>query len=266
MRVAIGGIMTVIKVGLAILGAAIILFAAIYLFKLKRQTPDKSAIFVANMERVEFKTKDNVAIVGDYYPPKEASRRGLLLLHMMPADRASWRTFAGKMQARNFHVLAIDLRGHGESQGGPDGYKNFSDSGHQASRRDVEAGVDFMRTRGVADIYLGGASIGANLSLQYLAEYAAAEAAFLLSPGIDYRGVKTEPAAKALREGQAVYYAASKDDSYSAETVRGLFAVTPPGAEKELKMFNSVGHGTAIFEREPEFMETIAAWLDRAPL
>lgn len=216
------------------------------------------------MERVELKTKDNVAIAGDYYSPKETSGRGLLLLHMMPADRASWRVFAGKMQARNFHVLAIDLRGHGGSQGGPDGYKNFSDNGHQASRRDVEAGAELLRSKGAGEIYLGGASIGANLALQYIAEYAAAKAAFLLSPGIDYRGVKTKPAAQALREGQAVYYAASKDDSYSAETVRKLFALTPSGAVKELKIFDAAGHGTAIFEREPEFMETIAIWLDRA--
>lgn len=216
------------------------------------------------MERVELKTEDNVAIVGGYYSPENASSRGLLLLHMMPADRASWRIFAEKMQAKGFHVLAIDLRGHGESQGGPDGYKRFSDSGHQASRWDAEAGADFLRTRGAAEIYLGGASIGANLALQYLAEHPEANAAFLLSPGLDYRGAKTKPAAEALRAGQAVFYAASQDDSYSAETVKELFAATPSGAGKELKMFDLAGHGTAIFEREPEFMETIAAWLVRA--
>ena len=64
-------------------------------------------------QRIELKTKDGVSVIGDYYAPSQASVKGLLLLHMMPADRTSWNAFAGRMQAAGWHVLAIDLRGHG---------------------------------------------------------------------------------------------------------------------------------------------------------
>ncbi|MEK7465033.1 MAG: hypothetical protein AAB591_01295, partial [Patescibacteria group bacterium] len=164
-----------------------------------------------------------------------------------------------------------DLRGHGESQGGPpgaslakggpNGYKNFSDAEHQASRLDAEAGVEFLKSKGIESVYQGGASIGANLALQYLAEHADAKAALLLSPGLDYRGVTTESAARSLKPGQSVYYIASRDDQYSADTIQRLYDVTPSGVRKEIKFFETAGHGTTIFEREPAFMDELAGWL-----
>lgn len=220
-------------------------------------------------KRIELKTKDGVSIVGDYYVPITASANGLLLLHMMPADRASWLTFAEKMPAAGWHVLAIDLRGHGESQGGPSGYKSFSDAEHQASRFDVEAGAEFLKSTlrlssgQEGALSLGGASIGANLALRYLARHAEARAAFLLSPGLDYRGIATESAARSLKTGQAVYLAASSDDAYSADSVRRLADTTPAGVAKELRLFKTAGHGTTIFEREPAFMDEIASWLSK---
>lgn len=243
--------------------AVAIAAAAIYFF---RRTRDASRYQseTGMQERIELKTKDNFSIAGDYYAPSSASSRGLLLLHMMPAARSSWRALAGKMQTAGFHVLAIDLRGHGESQYGPNGYRDFSDVEHQASKFDVEAAAEFLKSKGAAQLFLGGASIGANLSLQHLAEHPEAGAAFLLSPGLDYRGVKTESFAKRLRSDQAVYFAASAEDMRSsgqsaadmAETLYGLCA-----CRKELKKFDNAGHGTTIFEREPAFMDIIVSWL-----
>lgn len=212
-------------------------------------------------ERIKLTARDGVAIAGDYYLPSEESVKGLLLLHMMPADRASWRQFAEKTQEAGWHALAIDLRGHGESQGGPDGYKRFSDAEHQASELDVEAGARFLQSKGVAALSLGGASIGANLALQYLAEHPDAHAAFLLSPGLAYRGVRTDAAARFLWTGQAVFYVASRDDPYSADTVRELFEATSEGVTKAIRLFETAGHGTTIFERKPECMDEVMAWL-----
>ena len=259
--------------------AAFLLFvalaSAIYVLRLVKTKEPKLA--GSNMvERIKLKTKDNVSIVGDYYPPAGRAggglAHGLLLLHMMPADRTSWKSFAEKMQSApptggrsSWHVLAVDLRGHGESQGGPNGYKSFSDAEHQASRYDVEAGVEFLKAKGVSNLYLGGASIGANLALQYLSDPPAGgpevKAAFLLSPGLDYRGVKTEASASNLKSGQSVYYVASRDDSYSADTIQTLYDATPAGTAKETKFFEKAGHGTTILEREPSFMDVITSWL-----
>lgn len=237
----------------------LLLGGAWYVYRIRTAPSFYDQILILVPPRIELKTSDGVSLKGDYFVGR--SDRGLLLLHMMPADRTSWRAFAEKSENANWHVLAIDLRGHGESQGGPNGYKSFSDAEHQASRYDVEAGVEFLKSRGVTVLSLGGASIGANLALQYLSEHPDVRGVFLLSPGLDYRGVKTEPAARNLKPGQFVFYVASRDDAHSADTVQQLFDVTPAGVSKEIKFFETAGHGTTIFEREPQFMDSVVEWL-----
>lgn len=212
-------------------------------------------------ERVELKTQDGVQIIGDYYPAE--SSRGILLLHMMPADRKSWTAFAAKLQAAGFQALAIDLRGHGESEGGPDGYKKFSDAEHQASQLDVEAGAEFLKSKGVTELHLAGASIGANLALKYLSERSEARSAILLSPGLDYRGVLTAPALEKISPTQGIYLAAAEDDGYSRDTVAELSRKIIQDNRHMLKVFKSGGHGTRLFEAHPEFMEELATWLER---
>lgn len=211
------------------------------------------------LERITFSTSDGVKIVGDY--AGETSQPAVLLLHMMPATRESWRAFSEKLNAVGFQTLAIDLLGHGESSGGPKGYKAFSDAEHQMSINDVTASVDFLRGKTPTKIFIAGASIGANLALQFAAEHTDdIEGAVLLSPGLDYRGLRTEPYVSRLREGQRVYFAASRDDPYSADTVDALFVKTPVGVKKEIKIFEKAGHGTTMFDGEPSLMNDIVAW------
>lgn len=211
-------------------------------------------------------TSDKVKIAADYYPAEGA--RGVVLLHMMPADRTSWTRFAEKLQQAGFFALAIDLRGHGESAGGPEGYKDFSDIEHQQSRLDVEAATDFLRAKGVEKLCLVGASIGANLALQYAAEHKDASAVVVLSPGLDYRGIATEALARQLTPKQAIYLAASADDKDAAgvsstAAIHSLFNVC--SCQREIKTFETGGHGTTIFERHPEFMDEIVVWLQQLP-
>jgi dienelactone hydrolase len=187
---------------------------------------------------------------------------------MMPATKESWSDFAQKLTDAGFTVLAIDLRGHGESvpQAIPSetrilNYKNFSDADHQRSIIDVEAAVAFLKSEGASAIHLGGASIGANLALQYLAEHSDAKSAFLLSPGLDYRGIKTEQFAAEIHTGQVVYYVAAGDDPYSARTVDVLYQKTADGIKKEVKVFKRAGHGTDMLLAHSEFMDEIILWL-----
>src|SRR3989344_3233290 len=151
------------------------------------------------MEKVWFETKDaaRVRIAGNYWKGTEA--KGVILLHMMPATKESWNEFAELLLKNGFQVLAIDLRGHGEStqtEGGAEtiDYKNFSDEEHQASINDVLVAREFLIEKGISpeNIFVGGASIGANLVLEYFAENADAIAGFSLSPGLDYRGGQAE--------------------------------------------------------------------------
>lgn len=217
-------------------------------------------------ERVVCITDDGVEIIGDYYLPLHKSVRGLVLAHMMPEVRESFFEFAHKAAMRGFHVLAIDLRGHGESTKkiGSDtalDYKSFSDADHQKSIHDIRAAIFYLRGRGVKEIVLIGASIGANLSLRALVEDKKLRGAILLSPGYDYRGIKTIPFARRLSSRQGIFFAGSEDDGNAAMMARGLFAATPKRVYKDIKIFQVGGHGTAIFKQEPLFIDECISWL-----
>jgi alpha-beta hydrolase superfamily lysophospholipase len=223
-------------------------------------------------ERVEFLTKDGVKIVGDYYNPEHgaSSELAVLLLHMMPSNRKSWMSFARKLKHAGMMVLAIDLRGHGDSTRKQDGsilnYKSFSDSEHQKSVFDIEAAVKFLRRKNHLNLALIGASIGANLALKYLAECQEAKAAILFSAGLNYRGIKALPLAKMLKENQKVFIVAAEDDMRSGESAgeaaKEIFDNLTI-KRKQIKIFESGGHGTEILNAHQEFQDFLVRWLQQ---
>jgi len=113
--------------------------------------------------------------------------------------------------------------------------------------------------KGPSSIFLVGASIGANLAIQYMANHTRIIAGAILSPGLDYRGVKPELFIKNLDEDQAIYLAASEDDKYSADSAKELYNLAKTA--KKLKLLRNAGHGTDMFNANPDLMDEIIDWL-----
>lgn len=210
----------------------------------------------SNMEKVSFLTSDNVLILGNYWGSD--SDKAILLLHMMPATKESWNSIAPDLNEKGYKVLAIDLRGHGESnKKGYEilDYRKFSNEEHAKSIEDVKAAIEFLKQRGAKEFGIIGASIGANLALVYGADEKEVKIAVLLSPGLDYRGIKTElPAEKFDRP---LLIIASEEDSYSAQSSRIL---DQKAKNSELKILQNRGHGTNMFS-EPGLKEEILEWV-----
>ena len=196
-------------------------------------------------KEISFEAIDGVKIAADFYDSKSSA--GVLLVHMMPAIKESWKDFAGLLQKNNFKVLAIDLRGHGKSEFGPNGYLSFTDAEHQKGIGDVEAGVKFLRENGAEKISIVGASIGANLALQFANENEIASAV-LLSPGLNYRGVDISEISMPATKN--IFLVASKDDEYSAESAQKIFGNLPAGENKKIKIYEAAGHGTDMFSEK----------------
>ncbi len=190
---------------------------------------------------------DGVRIAYDYYQTDQP-KRYLLLIHMMPATKESWKNFAEQMQDAGFASLAIDLRGHGQSDGGPDGFQNFSDAEHQKSIADVEVALGFLKEQGASweSIALIGASIGANLALWAMANHAVIKKAALLSAGLDYRGIQAPPLIRRLSANQQLLLIAGKDDNDNAAMNETLSAHAPAGVTCNLMIVERGGHGTAL--------------------
>lgn len=223
--------------------------------------PAETAEGESGAETVKFATSDGWEIVGTY----RAGRAGdpaAILLHMLPADRRSYDDFGARLAGAGFNVLAIDSRGHGESlqhDGKTRKYQDFSDDDHRSSVEDVAAAKAFLAERGAdtSRLVIIGASIGANFAIIHAAGDEDVRAVVLLSPGLDYHGVKTLDAMAAYG-GRPAYLVASEEDTYAAESIGKLHEVAG-GAE--FKLFNNAGHGTRIFEAEPSFEDTLASWL-----
>lgn len=215
-------------------------------------------------KKIFFRTDDSVLIYGNW---RDAGKKSLavLCLHMMPATKESWSEFQEKLFDKGYSSLAIDLRGHGESINGLGArldYKEFSNSEHAAKIKDVAAAVSWMLKNGAETekIVLIGASIGANLAIQFLAEHPDIPGAAALSPGLDYKGIVTMPLAKALARKQSLFLSASDDDPESYNAVQKLNEISL--AKTKLRLFHNSGHGTNMFKTEPHLMDELIDWLE----
>lgn len=219
------------------------------------------------MEKITLETKDGIILSGLYHP---GSSRAVLLLHMMPAAKESWESFAAELSSAGYSTLAIDLRGHGESlrrKGSeePLDFQKFSDAEHQASAADVDAAADYLKKRGAAAVYLAGASIGANLALGFQTRHPEVLRSVLLSPGTDYRGILGAELAGRLGAKQEVFIAAGVKDQKRAGTGADMaraVAARVPGL-KELRILDGAAHGTDLLKDYPALTQEIVAWLMR---
>ncbi len=181
-------------------------------------------------------------------------RPGVLLLHMLGSNRFSWEPLIDTLVARGYVTLAIDLRGHGDTGG---------DADWELARADVAAALDYLKSHDGVDatrLAVVGASIGANLALVLAAERPDVGAVVALSPGLDYRGVKTEPAAEGL-SGRAVWLVASTGDGYAADSVATLGGEI---ADAVVTVMPGKAHGTAMLAADAGMEGRIAEFLDSA--
>lgn len=217
-----------------------------------------------NFKKVELIASDGRKIAANLFAASKP-KGWLLLVHMMPADKESWNEFAGFLQEAGYESLAIDLRGHGESDGGPRGYQNFSDEQHQQGILDLLAGWEFLKSRRAVPERTAfvGASIGANLSLQFAAENLEFKKLVLLSAGLNYRGIDAKGLIQKLSEGQSVLLATSRDDGDNADQNNVLYDLIKSEKKKMLVYFQG-GHGTDILKTEerPNLAEAIKNFIE----
>jgi alpha-beta hydrolase superfamily lysophospholipase len=170
------------------------------------------------------------------------------------------RDVASRLADDGFAVVAVDFRGHGDS-GGAVGAK-----GLDGLRLDVKAAKGFLRERPeVVASVLGeaGASIGANLAVLDAADDPAVRSIALLSPGLDYRGLRIEAAMKKFGARSALL-ASSTKDLYSARSIRELVLIGP--GPREVRFSESVAHGTTMLARDADLIGALVDWFRRTLL
>ncbi len=240
----------------------IIIYYLSYLIKNKITITEDQ---INNKEFIERKvkifTEDGVEIIGDYYYVPKSKFAGILV-HMMPTDRKSLKEMAKILNTNGYSALAIDLRGHGESVNSSKGrldYRNFSNQEHQNSILDIKAASRFLENEGYSlkNQFLIGASIGANLSLQFLSQNQDIKAAVLISPGRNYRDIEIENFLNKDLENK-ILVISSKQDSQSFNSLE-IFNLKTPSAT--LIIYEGNLHGTNIFNKYPDLYQKIINFL-----
>ena len=209
-------------------------------------------------QRVSFRAEDGVTIAATWYEPAVRPAPAVILVHMLNRSRRDWDSFASRLAFSGIGALAIDLRGHGDSSHiRPDP----ADPDYSVMLKDILAGRRYLGSRSdvlPSRIGLVGASLGANL-----AALAGADGSFasvvLLSPSLDYRGLRIEAAIKKYGKRQLLLVA-SDDDAYAR---RSALELKKSNGAAELLTLNAAGHGTRMFDRAPDLPQALIEFLRR---
>lgn len=209
-------------------------------------------------QRLILRTDDGVSLAASWYEPRVRPAPAVVLVHMLQRTRRDWDLLASRLAGDGIGALTFDLRGHGESLGSP--------QDHEAMVRDVQAARRFLGTRADVDpgrIGFIGASLGATIATLAAAEDATVRGLVLLSPSLDYRGLRIEAAARKLGS-RPMLLVASEEDAYAMRSAREL---QKGGARtRELVTLTSAGHGTIMLTRSPDLGFTILDWFRRTLL
>jgi len=214
-------------------------------------------------ERVVFTTYDGVAIAADYYPPKPGPSGApmVILLHMYRSDRSAWKPLIEPLHEAGFAILALDLRGHGESATEQTRRRVIrrDTSVFEEMYHDVRAAYDFLaRQQGIdrSRFALVGASVGCSVALRYAARDRSVDAIVCLSPGADYLGLDSRRDIRQVK-GRKLWLIASDEPREGA----GVETLAPLGEGVTTRLLPNADHGTRMFARVPELAQRVADWL-----
>jgi pimeloyl-ACP methyl ester carboxylesterase len=227
-----------------------------------------SALALAPQERssrVTFQTPDGSTIAATLQEPSRRPSPAVILVHMLGRSRRDWEPVAARLASEGILALAIDLRGHGESSpaapaGGDDQRARLAGlaADVRAAKRFLEARGDALRDR----VGLAGASLGATLVAIAAGDDASVRSIALLSPAIDYRGVRIDAAMRKYGRRPALLVA-SREDPYAWRSVRELAKDAPA---REMILLDRGGHGTTMVAQDDSLMRTLVDWFRRTLL
>jgi hypothetical protein len=168
--------------------------------------------------------------------------------------RRTGTPWARRLADANVFALAIDLAG-------------LSDPGDSKVlagwSRDVRAAVAYLSSRPdvrPGAIGIAGASLGASLGAIAAADDPAVRSLALISPALDYRGLRIEAPMKQFG-GRPALLIASNHDPYAARSVREL--AKDAAGTRETRFSDITAHGTALLARDGDTVRALIEWFQR---
>jgi len=203
----------------------------------------------AEAATVSLTTADGTELSADAIAVDEASR-GVVLVHMDGRDRADWSFIAERISRSGLSTINVDLRGHGSSSGSAE---------PAAMVQDVQAAIAWLRASGASEISCVGAELGANLCAQVAAADAELYGLAMLSPRIDYQGVKSLVAVDTYGERPSLVVV-SADDAAGVRCAEIIVERIAPQTSTYIELAEA-GVGTRMLARDLGLENRLVEWL-----
>jgi dienelactone hydrolase len=226
---------------------------------------------------VRLNAADDAGITAAFYAAATNPSPGVILVHDYGKSREEWSPYIPVLQRAGFAILAIDLRGHGESTRrltveGPKSmdYHNFKPRDFQDMLLDVNAAYDWLTTQpGIETnrIAIVGAGLGANVAIRYGAFNDEAAAFLLFSPGFVYQEVRTDDVIGKIGARPLRIYV-SQFDGFAFESSKRLIDLRKkagnPGATNDISVCTGDNHGAAMLSNVKQLPGISAVWLQQS--
>lgn len=176
----------------------------------------------------------------------------VVLVPMLGRTKDDWQAVAQGLADANLNVLAIDLPS-----------TSLPEDPAELLRwpQAVSSAVVYLAGRPDdvrADaIGVAGASLGANLATAAAAGDPAVRSLALISPTLDYRGVRIESALSEYATRPALLMA-SVHDPYAARSVRAL--ARDASGIRDVRWSTIAAHGTVLLAKDPELVRALVEW------
>ena len=214
-------------------------------------------------ERVTFETADGVRIAGTFHAAAKDAPT-IICLPMYRHERKTYDRLVAPVVLKGINVLAIDLRGHGDSAPElADRVKNRDATLFNAMHEDVAAAVRFLEEKKGCDrtrLGIVGASVGCSVAVDYTCRHPGdVRAVVLLTPGSKYLGVDTKEHL-AKWPGTAVFTFTSTEEKETSKEVMEMLGRFD-GSSHMVVPGEGI-HGTRMFGKVTSIEELIANFLE----
>jgi len=200
-------------------------------------------------QEVTTEAEDGLTLVGDFYLI-DPGRPTVLLLHELYTTRESWGDLLYPLLGSGYNVLAVDVRGYGQTRGGINWTRAVDD---------VAAWMTWLREVGGVRpdaISTMGSSMGSTLAIVGCANDEFCRSAIAVSPGWSYYGISLAEhiAAKPV----LVIYA--ERDRWPALGIEDMREAAPDALFEQVYKGNA--HGMNLIEAEFESIApVVVGWL-----
>ena len=113
-------------------------------------------------------------------------------------------------------------------------------------------------------IGIAGASVGGSFALLAAVDLPVVRSLALLSPSLDYRGVRIDPTLVRRYGARPILFVASSDDPYALRSLRELAADT--SGIREQRLASVAAHGTVLLNADPDLASALVDWFRRTLL